>query len=466
MDSKILIVDDDQGMGYMLSRICQKNGYPADQAFSLDQGLKQVRSRDYDLVLLDIYLPDGNGLQALEQFVALANQPEVIIITGLGDPDGAELAIKTGAWDYIQKTQSVKQMQLVIDRALRSRRRAAGTRPVPLKRRDFVGKGQAMLQVLQTMTQAAANRANVLITGETGTGKERAARTIHENSPWSGGGFVVVDCASLTENLAESTLFGHLKGAYTGAHESRQGLVSLAHDGVLFLDEVGELSPHLQKVLLRVLQEKAFRPVGSNGEQSSRFKLLAATHRNLQEMVSRGHFREDLYYRLKSIVVEIPPLREHLEDLKGLVQYHVTRVCEMERQSVKGISDEILEVLAQYPWPGNVRELFQVLESSLAAAGRDPMLYPEHLPLEIRALVTRKSVEKNIPSTAAGSKTIPGAGQLPDWKTYRGQMLARAEETYLKALMARANGQNKIACQLSGLSRTRLYTLLKAHGLK
>ncbi len=464
MASKILIIDDDQNVGYMLRRIAQKNGHETDQALSLAQGLEEVSRKAFDLVLLDIYLPDGNGLQALKQFISCSSQPKVVIITGQGDPDGAELAIKSGAWDYIQKSHSPQHISLVIDRALRSRQRESEPRLVPLKRRNIVGKGPGMQQVLHMVAQAAANRANVLITGETGTGKERIAKAIHDNSPWSGGQFAVVDCASLKDSLAESTLFGHVKGAFTGADVSRSGLISLAHEGTLFLDEIGELPLDHQKLFLRVLQERNFRPVGSTKEHSSRFKLLAATNRNLKDMVAKGEFREDLYFRLKSFVIEIPPLREHMEDLKGLVQYHLTRVCESEGRSIKGISEEVFELLSSYPWPGNIRELFQILESALAVAGEDPMLYPEHLPLEIRALAARKSLEKNVPQTP--SDPYPGFDQIIDWKSYRTQVLSQAEKIYLRSLMAMSNGRSKTACQLSGLSRTRLYTMLKSHDMK
>ena len=466
MKSRILIVDDDQDVGYMLRRISQKNGHHTDQVFSLSQAMEQANRQEYDLIFLDIYLPDGNGLQSIEQFLKLPGRPEVVIITGYGDPDGAELAIKTGAWDYIQKIQSPQHISLVIDRALRSRQRTNQAPPVHLKRRGIVGKGPGMHKVLNMVAQAAANQANVLITGETGTGKERIARAIHDNSAWSGGQFAVVDCASLKDSLAESILFGHVKGAYTGADISKSGLISMAHNGTLFLDEIGELPLELQKLFLRVLQERSFRPVGSTRETSSRFKLLAATNRNLQAMIARGEFREDLYFRLKSITLEIPPLRGHLEDLKGLVQYHVSRVCESESQSLKGISEDVFDFLSHYPWPGNIRELFQVLESSLAAAGLDPMLYPEHLPLEIRALATRKSFENQQPTTPSCSAPIQNAGRLPDWKNYRSQVVAKAEAAYLKALMAVSRGRGKTACQLSGLSRTRLYTMLKAHDMK
>ncbi len=466
MESRLLIVDDDQDVGYMLRRISQKIGHKADQALSLAQGIEQADKKEYELILLDIYLPDGNGLQALEQFIRCSGKPKVVIITGQGDPDGAELAIKSGAWDYIQKTQSPQHISLVIDRALRSRQREAVSRLVPLKRRNIVGKGPGMQHVLHMVAKAAESRANVLITGETGTGKERIAQAIHDNSPWCAGQFAVVDCASLKDSLAESVLFGHVKGAFTGADISRSGLISLAHEGTLFLDEIGELPLDLQKLFLRVLQERSFRPVGSTKEQTSRFKLLAATNRDLKDMVKKKEFREDLYFRLKSIVIDIPPLREHLEDLKGLVQYHVTRVCESEGRDIKGISEEVFELLSCYPWPGNIRELFQILESALAVAGQEPMLYPEHLPLEIRALATRKSMEKNDPAMPSESGPRPGFDQIPDWKLYRSQVVARAEKAYLRDLMAMSNGRNKTACQLSGLSRTRLYTMLKAHDMK
>ncbi len=466
MEARILIIDDDQGIGYMLGRICQKNGWQADQVFELSQGLEQASSNAYDLILLDIYLPDGNGLQSIEQFLKLPGTPEVVIITGYGDPDGAELAIKSGAWDYIQKSQSPQHISLVISRALRSRQRTIQAPPVHLKRQGIVGKGPGMLKVLNSVAQAAVNRASVLITGETGTGKERIARAIHDNSPWKGGQFAVVDCASLKDSLAESILFGHVKGAYTGADVSKSGLISMAHNGTLFLDEIGELPMELQKVFLRVLQERCFRPVGSTKEMSSQFKLLAATNRDLKKMVAQGSFREDLYFRIKSIVIHVPPLREHTEDLQGLVQYYVSQICEREQLSVKGISNEVLGLFRDYDWPGNIRELIQVLESAAALAGPEPMIHPEHLPVELRTLAIKPMVGKSPHADSLERPVLHQDGTLPEWKPYRAEVVAEAEKTYLQALMDKARGANKTACRISGLSRTRLYTMLKAHGLK
>lgn len=466
MGARILIIDDDQGIGYMLSRICQRNGWQTKQVFELSKGLEQASSNAYDLILLDIYLPDGNGLQSIEQFLKLPNAPEVVIITGYGDPDGAELAIKTGAWDYIQKTQSPQHISLVISRALRSRQRTLQAPPVHLKRQGIVGQGPGMLKVLNSVAQAAVNRASVLITGETGTGKERIARAIHDNSPWSGGQFAVVDCASLKDSLAESILFGHAKGAYTGADVSKSGLISMAHNGTLFLDEIGELPMDLQKLFLRVLQERCFRPVGSTREMRSQFKLLAATNRDLKKMIAQGSFREDLYFRIKSIVIPIPPLREHPEDLQGLVQYYVTQICEREHLSVKGISNEVLGLFRAYDWPGNIRELVQVLESAIPLAGPEPMIHPEHLPVELRTLAIKPMAEENPGADSSERSVLQQDGALPEWKAYRAEVVAEAERTYLHALMDKARGDNKTACRISGLSRTRLYTMLKAHGLK
>ncbi len=466
MEARILIIDDDQSIGYMFGRICQKNGWQTDQVFGVLQGLERAREMPYDLILLDIYLPDGNGLEYIDQFLKLPHAPEVVIITGYGDPDGAELAIKTGAWDYIQKTQSPQHISLVISRALRSRQRTMQAPPVHLKRQGIVGKGPGMLRVLNSVAQAAVNRASVLITGETGTGKERIARAIHDNSPWKGGQFVVVDCASLKDSLAESILFGHAKGAYTGADVSKSGLISMAHNGTLFLDEIGELPMDLQKLFLRVLQERRYRPVGSTREMNSQFKLLAATNRDLKKMVAQGSFREDLYFRIKSIVIPIPPLREHTEDLQGLVQYYVSQICEREQLSVKGISNEVLGLFRDYDWPGNIRELIQVLESAITLAGPEPMIHPEHLPVELRTLAIKPMAGENPGADSSERPVLLQDGALPEWKTYRSEVVAKAERTYLQALMDKARSDNKTACRISGLSRTRLYTMLKAHGLK
>lgn len=295
----VLIVDDDQQLCLFLSKLVAKQGHSGIMAHSIRDALAKSRSGDFDLVLLDLDLPDGNGLSALADIRSAPSSPEVIIITGTGNIEGAELAFKYGAWDFIPKPPNPNEVILSITRAFEYRyEKQAVQKPRLLAREGIVGEAPALKTALELIAQAAANDISVLITGETGTGKELTARAIHGNSTRADGPFIVVDCASLPESLIESTLFGHEKGAFTGATEKRAGLIKQAEGGTLFLDEVGELPSAMQKKFLRVLQEHRFRPIGGSKEDHSDFRLVAATNRDLDRIVAENKFRQDLLYRL------------------------------------------------------------------------------------------------------------------------------------------------------------------------
>ncbi len=499
--AEILIIDDDPGIGYMLGRVAEEQGCQSVLAPTLQEGLQQAAKGIYDLVFLDVFLPDGNGLEALPKIKDAPGAPEVIIVTGKGDRDGAELAISSGAWDYIEKTSSLQRIMLAMSRALKYRENNRSV-PVLLDRHGMVGESAPMREVLGQVALAASGRASVLLTGETGTGKELVARAIHANSAVKDGEFVVVDCAALPRELAEAILFGNIKGAFTGAVESREGLVTTADKGTLFLDEIGELPLGLQKAFLRVLQEHRYRPVGAKNELTSDFRCIAATNRNVEAMVESGDFRSDLLFRLKSIAIQLPPLRARMDDLGPLAENSVALLCKRYATPMKSLSPDFLEVLQQHDWPGNVRELAQTMERALLAAGPAPMLYPAHLPADLRV----KAVQSSL-SPAAGHDSLekapiaspaplsehpselpdepvdqpslqavvsgpelsppspPDADDFPVFKTYRKSAVAQAEQIYLRALLAKANGRINKACEISGLSRTRLYTLLKEHGI-
>ncbi len=468
-NAKILIIDDDSGIGYMLSRIAHKEGHQTEQAFSIKEGLNLVAQKDYDLIFLDVYLPDGQGPDILPQLKQLSSSPEIIIITGFGDSNGAELALKNGAWDYIEKTNSNRHISLSISRALRYRQHTRANRTLSIKKHGLVCDSPQMQNIMEQVAQASSSKATVLITGETGTGKEVIARAIYENSPYSDSEFIVVDCASLTESLAESILFGHVKGAFTGASSSNTGLIKLADGGILFMDEVGELSLNLQKTFLRVLQERRFRPLGGNKETNSDFKLIAASNKDLQELCRQGEFREDLYFRLKSFQIHVPPLRERKEDLKSLVHHHIHRISERDNKAIKGISQEFLEALKTYHWPGNIRELIQVLENCLVVAVDEPMLFPEHLPTELRVHAVKKGLSCSTTSQEKSvnfSEKINNHTILPTFRKFRTSVVSEAEQHYLKILLQQSQGCIKKACEISGLSRTRLYYLMKEHNIE
>jgi len=327
-----------------------------------------------------------------------------------------------------------------------------------LKRDTIIGNSPQITACLDQVAQAAGCDASVLITGPTGTGKEAFAQAIHDNSNRSSGNFVIVDCASLPENLVESILFGHVKGAFTGADKAREGLVKHADGGTLFLDEVGELPLTLQKKFLRVLQEHSYRPVGETKEIKSNFRVVAATNRNLQESILDGIFRDDLLFRLQAISIKLPPLRERIKDIRDLTVFYTEKLCNRYGLEVKGVSPEFIGALCLYEWPGNVRELFQVLENVVAYALDHQTLFTKHLPEHLRILQAQSGILKTNPGFSAqyGEESDH---DFPSWKVYKNEY----EEKYVQKLMLHANGKMKNACQISGLSRTRLYQLLKKY---
>jgi two-component system NtrC family response regulator len=464
--SNILIIDDDDMMCTTLSTLVERKGHQADCAMTLREGIRFAEAQNFDVVFLDVKMPDGNGLEALAKIEGSPSSPEVIIMTGYGDPNGAELAIKSGAWDYIEKGFSIKEITLSLERALQYRNEKKevnqARKAASLKRDDIIGNSISLKGCLDLVAQSAESDANVFITGETGTGKELFARAVHQNSRRCKENFVVVDCTSLPETLVESLLFGHEKGSFTGADKAQDGLVRQAHGGTLFLDEVGELPMALQKAFLRVLQERRFRPLGSNREVESDFRLVAATNRDLDEMVTEGKFRSDLLFRLRSFIIELPPLRERREDIKELTRFHIDRFCERYGLPSKGFSPEFVETLTSYTWPGNVREFVNTIDRTLAAARFEQTLFAKHLPSHIRVQVTKSSLESNVEHTAQPTSKQNGQS-LPKLQDFRDSIYAQAEQQYLQDLMEVSTSNIAEACRISGLSQSRLYALLKKY---
>jgi two-component system, NtrC family, response regulator len=459
--ARVLIIDDEKLVCKMFALLIKNMGHEVVSAYSLEEGLTESASSPFDLVLLDIYLPDGNGLEILPQIRTLPSPPEVIIITGIGHPDGAKLAIQNGAWDYIEKSASLEKMTLPITRALqyRAEKKEHIVSPV-LSREGIIGDGPLMRSCLDRLAQAAGSKANVLIQGETGTGKELFAQAIHLNSPRTGGNFAVVDCAALPTTLVESTLFGYEKGAFTGADHNHEGLIKQADGGTLFLDEIGELPLAYQKAFFRVLQERRFRPIGGKREIESDFRLVAATNRNLGDLVQQGLFREDLFYRVRSLTIELPPLRKRPEDLQDIFLYYLPKLSEKYGRRVTGFSPDFLEALDYYDWPGNVREFISALEVAFSALKDDPILYPFHLPAHIRIRISQKSLISRKEVKTPNQEEIFKENFLSFKETRQA-----AEEQYLKTLIAHTGKNIEKVCRLSGLSRSRLYTLLNKYHL-
>lgn len=463
--AQILIVDDDPQVSRAISAVAEKDGHKTEKALTCEEGLARIAGGGFDVIFLDVRLPDGNGLDMLPRIQSQTDPPEVIIITGFGDPDGAELAVKSGVWDYLQKPSSARQIKLALSRAVQYREKKGPRKSSETISRDgIIGNHPQLLSALDKAAQASETDANVLITGQTGTGKELIALAIHNNSGRSANNFVVVDCAALPENLVESVLFGHVKGAFTGADKYRDGLVKQADGGTLFLDEVGELPLSIQKSFLRVLQEKKFRPVGGKKEITSRFRLVSATNRSLDRMVEEGRFREDLLFRLRTIVIELPTLRQMQSDIPEIISHYLKKICRKYGTEIKKTAPEFLEILTSYSWPGNVRELIQALERSISAAQYDPVLYPKHLPDHIRIAALKSALN----SGGGDEEEYSGYQNLEDMppiQDMRDLAVDRVEKKYLQDLMAFTKGHIKQSCRISGLSRSRLYTLLKKHGV-
>ena len=463
----ILIIDDDIAVCKALEKVMGTMGHRSRCAHTLREGIDKAVSNQYDVVFLDVRLPDGNGLDQLAGIRSAKSSPEVIIITGEGDPDGAELAMESGVWDYIEKPLSIESMTLPLIRALQYRdEKKTPKLSVALNRAGIIGESRQINNCLNFVAQSAESDVNVLITGETGTGKERFASAIHENSNRQKGNFVIVDCASLPETLVESVLFGHVKGAFTGADKYQEGLIKQADGGTIFLDEVGELPLSIQKAFLRVLQEHRFRPVGGKAETTSDFRLIAATNRDLDQMINAGKFRKDLKFRIESLVIELPPLKERVKDIKELAIHFMTKFCERQGIGTKGFSPEFIETLEAYCWPGNVRELINALEGAISKVRHEPTLFPKHLPNSVRINVARSLIgSSNLKRDNAEQDDPVLTITLPTMKEFRETVVADNEKKYLLELMSLTNGDIQQACQVSGLGRARLYGLIKTYGI-
>lgn len=462
--AQILIIEDDKKISRVLERIITGLGHKVKMAGTLAEATHVSSVNDFDVILLDLSLPDGNGLSILPDLGSAASEPEIIIVTGTGDQSGAEVAFKSGAWDFVPKPFLPEDVALPIARALQYRQEKIISRqPKLLYRETIIGDSPEINACLELVARASAANADVLITGETGTGKELFAQAIHRNSARASQPFIIVDCASHPEQLMESALFGHEKGAFTGAEKSRTGLIRQAHQGTLFLDEVGELTLPMQKIFLRVLQERTFRPIGASSESISDFRLVAATNRNLDKMVKEGLFRLDLLHRLRSITIKLPALKKHPKDIDLLVSYYLQQHGVQSDGPIRGIAPEFLNNLKSYDWPGNIRELFNTLDYALANAGNNPTLYQINLPPNIRL---SRFDGLNEPQDEGDSFDIQGLSlsqELPSLKVFRDAILEKAEKTYLIELMRKTSGRIKDACALADLSESRLHALLKKY---
>jgi two-component system response regulator PilR (NtrC family) len=374
----LLVVDDERSLREFLTILLEQEGYEVTTADTVASGIEAVLKGKFDLVMCDLKLPDGSGLEVLSAARKQQVGSPFIIITAHTTPQHALEALRAGAAEYLSKPFNVDDLKLILEKLLGAGATEGEAQDVP----NFIGSSPTIRRILDMVPRLAATPSTVFITGESGTGKELLAQAIHAFSAAANGPFLSVNCGALPEGLLESELFGHVRGSFTGAVRDHKGLFVEAENGTLLLDEVGELTPLMQVKLLRVLQERRVRPVGSSHETEVNVRVLAATNRNLELAVKDGAFREDLYYRLNVLHVHLPPLRQRIEDLPELARHFVARTCENFGTPAKRLTPDALRVLQAYSWPGNVRELENVIERTVALEATEMISsgsLPEHL---------------------------------------------------------------------------------------
>ena len=455
--ARVLIVDDEPDVVANWSRILERDGYPCVTATAGERALALLETEHPDIVLTDLRMPGIDGMAVLARALELDPDAVVVVITGHGTVQSAVEAMRAGAFDYLLKPlPSNDALRLVVERGVRKRRLVEENRRLrePLAPRigfdKLVGKSPAMLAVFALVHKAARSEANILIQGESGTGKELIARAIHANSPRASEVFVPVDCASLPDALLESELFGHERGAFTGADRVKPGMIEVADRGTLFLDEIGELPLALQSKLLRALQERQIRRVGATKFLSVDVRLVSATSRDTAERVRRGEFREDLFYRVNVIAINLPQLRERSGDVALLAYHFLRRYGRNRERPLEEIDAEALAVLDAYAWPGNVRELQNVIERACVLAD-GPILGARDLPEHVRG--------RGRAAPAVPGKDLPLREARETW------LRAFAQE-YLSDLLRRHGGNVSQAAKTAGVDRKTLHRLLAKHGIR
>lgn len=410
-----MVIDDDLSLREMMDLMLRGAGHQVALAEDGASGLKKASNGDFELIISDIKMPGFSGLEVLKHLRGAGFLTPLVLVSAYAKPDTAVEAMCEGAYDFIPKPFNPNDLLTVVDAALAHRsaeqeRRALAEMVTANKRfGHMVGSSPAMFHVYDLITRAGLTNTSILITGESGTGKELVAKSVHENSERAEQPFVAINCGGIPENLVESELFGHKKGAFTGAATDKKGLVAIANGGTLFLDELGELPLPIQVKLLRVIQEKAFRPVGGNDEEFSDVRFISATNRNLETEIIAGRFREDLYYRLNVINIQLPPLRERPEDIPLLAQFFLEKYSKSQNKDVRKLSAYALDILSRYHFPGNVRELENIIERSVALE-QSNIILPESLRL---ADFKRTGLDLSRPAAAEpGSFNLPSASLM------------------------------------------------------
>jgi DNA-binding NtrC family response regulator len=447
--ARVLVVDDEPIALRNLERVLEKEGYEVSTAASGQSALRQLRLKAFDVVLTDLRMEKVDGLQVLTRSKEVDPDIEVILVTGYAAVDTAIEAMKRGAYHYLAKPFKLDEVRKVVREAVekvalkKENRRLRESVEVLKDRVEIVTQDPGMLRILDTARDVTPTDCNVLVTGESGTGKELVARYIHRHSRRSGGTFLAVNCGAFTEELLSSELFGHEKGAFTGAAARKKGLVEMADGGTLFLDEITEMSPGMQVRLLRVIQEKEFLRVGGTEPIKVDVRFIAATNRSPQEAVASGRLRQDLYYRLNVLTLSLPPLAERRDDIPMLAHYFLKRASERMGKKVDAMSDEVMRLFSRYGFPGNVRELENIVERGVALA-RGNVLELSHLPEDVR----RTSLEV----------FRREAGKIPS--------LEAQERAYIEWVLGEVDGNRSRAASILGIDRVSLWRKLKRYGLE
>ena len=448
---RLLVVDDDAASCEVVAEALRAEGYKVATAQGGHAALSLAKEQVYDVVVSDIRMPDLDGMALLRGLRDAAPDANVILMTAFGSVETALGAIKQGAYDYVSKPLNLDELLLTVRRAIEQRRlvhenqRFRQTLQDRYHLENFVGVSPRMLDVFKLIARVAPTRSTVLITGESGTGKEVVARALHFNGTRAAGPFVTIDCAGLAESLLESELFGHVRGAYTGAITARRGLFETGDGGTVFLDEVGDIGPNIQAKLLRVLELHEIKPVGGNESIRIDVRLIAATNKDLQEEVRAGRFREDLFYRLNVVSIHLPPLRERREDIPALARHFLQKYGDANEKAISGIAAEAMAVLEAYPWPGNVRELENAIERAVAVSAHRVLL-PDDLPSH---LTVRPA-------------TWDEAGQPEDHIL---DSLDKVIQRHVARVLAATGGNKKRAAEILGVDRRTLYRMLERYAV-
>jgi two-component system nitrogen regulation response regulator NtrX len=455
MSDRVLVVDDEAGVRSSLTAILTDDGYTVEAVESGEAALELLAVRRFDLVLLDVWLPGRDGLETLDRLRELAPELPVVMISGHGSIETAVKAVQRGARDFVEKPLSLEKTLLAVGNALQRVRLEGEVRALKAQldqRYVMVGDSPAMQRLRAEIAQAAPSNGRALIFGENGTGKELVARAIHGQSRRAQGPFVEVNCAAIPEELIESELFGHARGAFTGALSSRKGKFELAHGGTLFLDEIGDMSLKTQAKVLRALQEQRIEPVGGTGSVEVDARVIAATNKDLASEIRRGTFREDLYFRLNVIPFHVPPLRERLEDVPALARHFMESLAAEHGRRPKAFAPEALDVLARLPWPGNVRELRNIVERVVIMTPGD-RVEVRHLPASL--------LESLPPRPLAGAPDSVSPTEEPSLASARDDF----ERQYILQRYRECGGNMSRTAAALGVERSNLYRKMKAFGL-